>query len=74
MDDKLKVAIDSAQSAIAFSPHDWGADKRLAWVYGILVGWDDEALAEMQKKFRWTDESVERLKSYHEAIKATQGE
>ncbi len=39
----LKTVIQSLQTTIAFDSRDWSIDKRLAWIYGVLMGWDDEA-------------------------------
>ena len=51
----------SLSAAIAFTPHDWSEDHRMAWIYGIACGWSDEAMAELKKKHCWDDETVERL-------------
>lgn len=63
-----KEIIDSLHSAIVFSSHDWSRDKRLAWVYGIIVGWDDDSFEELKERFGWSDKTIERLKKYHEEI------
>lgn len=54
----------SVEAAIAFSPHDWSAHHRLAWIYGITCGWDD-SLEEVATKFRWSEETVARLERLH---------
>ena len=56
--------LESIKMAIAFDVRDWSEDRRSAWIYGIVFGWD-EALEEVKTKFRWTDEDVERLNRYH---------
>lgn len=53
--------IDSIVTTIATSPKDWGLEKRDAWVYGIVMGWDDASLVELQIRFRWNDATVRRL-------------
>ena len=67
--EELKEIIDSISSAIVFSPHDWAAHHRLAWIFGIVVGWDDESLEGLKKKFGWDDKTIGRLKSYHGTIR-----
>lgn len=52
----------SIESAIAFTPHDWGSHHRLAWVYGIAVGWGEEALEALADRHGWSDSEVERLR------------
>ncbi|MCR5629922.1 hypothetical protein [Eubacterium sp.] len=56
--------LKSIQMAIAFDVRDWCEDRRSAWIYGIVLGWD-EALEEVKTKFRWTDEDVKKLNKYH---------
>ena len=54
--------ISNAMSCIALHPRDWSSDHRDAWLYGIIVGWDDESLAELKGDHKWDDASVARLK------------
>lgn len=61
----------SLRNAIAFSSADWGAARDLAWVYGIVLGWDDNDEAEygamevLAARFGWSDETVARLRNLH---------
>lgn len=41
------------KDAIVFDSRDWVENKRDAWIYGIVVGWDDDSLNELAQKFRW---------------------
>lgn len=66
--DKLKEVIKSIASAISFSPYDWASHHRLAWIYGVIIGWDNDSIKELKEKYDWTDETVERLKTYHKTI------
>lgn len=66
--------IDSIITAMVTDPRDWSIDEVDAWLYGIIVGWGDDELAEylgtndlnaleeIQKKHNWSYETVERLK------------
>lgn len=56
---------ESIAAAIAFSPHDWGQHHRLAWIYGIVFGWEGEAMDEMRRKHGWNSEEVSRLQRLH---------
>jgi hypothetical protein len=56
-------ALESAAAAMAASPRDWSLDNRDAWAYGIIVGWSEDALAEVAAKHRWSEAEVERLRS-----------
>ena len=53
---------ESLGNCVAFHCRDWSADKRDAWIFGIVCGWDDEAMAEIAKKHRWQPIAVARLK------------
>lgn len=66
----LAEALDSAKSTMAFSSRDWGGwDKRDAWLYGIILGWDEEAEAELAERFKWAPDDVARLRRYGQAVR-----
>lgn len=65
----LLCPLDSICSAMVFSSKDWGIDKADAWIYGIAVGWDNEALVELKKKFNWSNGTIDRLKILHNNFK-----
>jgi len=59
--------LESIEFTIAFSSRDMATDKRDAWIYGIVLGWDDEkTFEEFKEKFGWSDAAVKRLKKLHE--------
>jgi len=58
----------SIRKAILFSSNDYSQCKRDAWIYGIVVGWRDEALEELSQRHCWDPETVERLKRLHKAF------
>ncbi len=64
-----RYAIDSLIATITSDARDWSNNERDAWIYGIVVGWDD-ALPEIVKKFGWDNIDVIRLKKFHEEIKS----
>jgi hypothetical protein len=60
---KVDVTIGQHLNSIfAFSPRDWSENREDAWLYGIVCGWNDECMAELKDKFRWSDDAVEALK------------
>lgn len=66
--------LEYIEYVIAFDVRDWSEDKRLATIYAIVFGWGKEngifdAWSEVQKRFGWSDEGVERLKKLHEEWK-----
>lgn len=70
--EKLREIFDSLHSTIVTDPKDWSLHKRDAWLYGILVGWDD-CLPEIQKRFNWSDKDVSRLQKYRSVIASIKG-
>ena len=62
---------ESLENTIIFDSLDYGNNKRLAWLYGIVVGWDFEnedneedfdITKEFKNKFNWNDDDINRLK------------
>jgi hypothetical protein len=62
--------------AMVFSSADWGAARDLAFIYGIVVGWDGDpddepdeddgdAMSELAAKFGWSEQGVQRLRAMH---------
>lgn len=68
MQDKYNP-LESIATAIAFSPRDWSSHHRDAWIYGIVCGWDKEALEKLKNKHDWRDETIARLKFLHDKYK-----
>lgn len=63
----IENPLESLRSAIVFSSRDWSSCKRDAWIYGIVVGWDDEAFEELSIKHHWDKDTGERLKRLRQA-------
>ena len=66
---------ESMHSAIVFDAADWSGSRGMAWVYGILIGWDCEedhehdwicggtdGLDDMGPRFRWDEANIARLR------------
>jgi len=51
---------DSIHTCCAFWVGDWAENHRLAWIYGIVCGWDE--YQEFKDRFGWDDETIDRLK------------
>lgn len=45
---------ESLHDVLVFSSRDWAADASLAWVYGVIVGWDEPSFREFEAKGFWT--------------------
>lgn len=63
---KTENAKESVKSCVAFHVRDWAADKRDAWLFGVVCGWDDEAMAEVSARHGWSAAEVGRLRRLHE--------
>ena len=79
----LRKALTSARNTMTMSSRDWSTARDFAWLYGLLVGWDDDpdevasgdtaegdALGRMAERFGWTDEAVARLTRMRASIEA----
>ena len=53
---------ESIRATMSFSSRDWSANHRDAWLWGIVFGWDGDAMPEMVDKHGWNDHTVQRLK------------
>ena len=70
----------SIGDTIAFDVRDWSEEGGLAWIYGIACGWDVErlneedsgAMAEVQAKFKWSNDTVERLRRLRVLFRAAE--
>jgi hypothetical protein len=52
---------ESLNSCLVHHVRDWAANKRDAWIWGIIVGWDDESMPDFKRDFGWDDEAIARL-------------
>lgn len=70
---ELQVALHALKMNIVFDSRDWGADRRDARTFAIIVGWDDEGYEEFVRRGVFTTEAVEVLKRRHAAVKEAMG-
>ncbi|MDX3455075.1 hypothetical protein PV396_24560 [Streptomyces sp. ME02-8801-2C] len=79
----VRDALGSLRRTMAHDPRDWGQDKRDAWLWGIVCGWEceeqhdhdvvcdrDNPLRRAAARHRWPNEDVDRLKTYRRAVAA----
>lgn len=57
------------QETLAFTSRDCSEDKMLSFMYGIILGWDDESYEELKLKHNWSDEDVIQQKNGTKATK-----
>ena len=65
----LAEALDSVADSMNFSSRDWSLNHRDAWLYAVIVGWDDASLALLMKEHGWKPATVVRLKRLHRAVR-----
>lgn len=58
----VKDAINSLRNIIATDPRDWSVDKRDAWIYAIIVGWEG-ALGDVAEQHGWNRDTRVRLQA-----------
>lgn len=58
-------AFESIECAIAFDVRDWSEDRRSAWIYAIVFGWDD-ADSWVAEKYGWDEDDRKRAIMMHE--------
>lgn len=70
---KITNPLESLYNIMVFSSQDWAADKRGAWMYGIVVGWggeckeeNEEAYQMFNQRFGWNRGTWNRLNKLHE--------
>ena len=66
----LPNVFESLHNAIAFDVRDWAEDKRSAWIYGVLLGWDEESMQELTERFGWDAETCSRLAELHRIVES----
>lgn len=59
---KDKNCFESIHSALTSYTGDLSKEENLAWIYGIIIGWNDESLDDLSKSHQWTQKDIERLK------------
>lgn len=64
--EEITNPLEYIECIIAFDVRDWSEDHRLAAIYAIVFGWDEESYSELQVIYRWSDMAIERLKKFHE--------
>lgn len=53
------------RETFALTSRDCSEDKMIAFLYGIVMGWDDAAYDELKLKHNWSDEDVRLQKDWH---------
>jgi hypothetical protein len=60
--------IESLKTCVSTHARDWSINKRDAWIYGIVCGWNDDCFEELIEIRKWTPDAVARLKNLHETF------
>lgn len=57
--------LQKLQEVFAFTSRDCSEDKMIAFIYGVVMGWDDDSYAEIKDKHNWTDKDIKLQKMWH---------
>lgn len=61
--------LDSLSITLAFATKDWSEQRRDAWIYGIVCGWDMASMHELEDKGFWNKDVSKRLRKLHKNFK-----
>lgn len=64
---------EALRRAMSFAVDDWGSSRAMAWVWGIVNGWEDDAMAELAAEYSWDAETIARVRRLHRAFDAEAG-
>lgn len=54
------------RETFAFTSRNCSDDKMIAFMYAIVMGWDDASYVDLKAQHNWTDEDVRLQKLWHE--------
>lgn len=54
------------RETFAFTSRSCSEDKMIAFMYGIISGWDDASYEELKVLHNWSDRDVELQKQWHQ--------
>lgn len=63
---RARRRLRDAASAMITHPRDWSLDHRDAWLWGVVIGWDDASLAELATTHGWSEKTVDKLRECRE--------
>lgn len=69
MTEDQRDPLRSIHDAIIYDYESWSETSRMAWVYGIVVGWNSETLKEIAKDYDWDATKIASLKRLHEEFR-----
>ncbi|GAA3330621.1 hypothetical protein HP467_07335 [Curtobacterium albidum] len=64
-------AIESLRNTLALSSRDWNTYGDVAWLWGVLLGWEDDDedyLPGVAAQWRWSEAQVARLRRLRAAL------
>ena len=57
----IECPMKSVEVALATISMDVSTDAKLAWIWGVILGWDKASMKELIERFGWTSDTVARL-------------
>lgn len=68
--ERVCEALDSLRTVIATSSRDWSSTPGDAWIWGVVLGWDEPALAEVAAQHGWDEAACARLRRMSQDLDA----
>lgn len=57
--------LQKMRETLAFTSRDCSEDKMISFLYGIIIGWNDESYDELKEKHNWSNEDIRLQKEWH---------
>jgi hypothetical protein len=64
-------AVNAVRNMMRVDSRDWAADRGDAYLWAVLIGWDDDALNEVATKHRWNEHRVKYVREMHALLAPT---
>lgn len=58
--------LQKLRETLTFTSRDCSEDKMIAFIYGIVIGWDDDCYASLKLRHNWSDDDIKLQKLWHE--------
>ena len=58
--------LQALTEAFGRTSKDMGEDKLDAFLYGVIMGWEDESYEQLREKHNWSDENIKIQKMWHQ--------
>lgn len=64
----LDAVFEELENTLSFNARDWSQDPVDAKLWAILNGWDRASYAELQERFGWSEQLIQKFRALHLAL------